>query len=394
VLAVFVAVFAAALMEARAAGVPVAPPPAPLVAQWGLSPFYTKHVAVGGMPVLASAKVSDYALAEAAFLIGQMVGHRPEILRALATNRVRFAIMAASEMTTDLPEHSDLAPRDYWNRRARGLGATRARPAVSCGEENLLGLPGDPYAAENILIHEFAHAIHEMGMSVVDPTFDRRLRGAFAEAKEKGLWRGTYAMQNHHEYWAEAAQSWFDCNRANDREHGPVDTRDKLKPYDPGVARLLTEVFGERPWRYAKPARRPETERAHLAGFDVAKAGRFAWPQSAAPLESQGELLTWLAPDQVPGASPRGGAQATTLLFVNRRAKEITLAWVDFNGRRKDFGTVRPGLTRLLHTFAGHVFAVSEGERTLGFVAGTPAAGRVVIEADPPGTKNAPAKGR
>ena len=35
---------------------------------------------------------------------------------------------------------------------------------------------GARYSAENILIHEFAHAIHEMGLVHVDPTFDRRLR--------------------------------------------------------------------------------------------------------------------------------------------------------------------------------------------------------------------------
>lgn len=51
--------------------------------------------------------------------------------------------MAQDEMTTDVPEHCDLRPKDYWDRRARRLGATDARPAVSCGEENLLCLPGD-----------------------------------------------------------------------------------------------------------------------------------------------------------------------------------------------------------------------------------------------------------
>ena len=48
-------------------------------------------------------------------------------------------------------------------------------PYCSCGEENLLAYPGDPYAAENILIHEFAHNIHLRGMVNVDATFDTRL---------------------------------------------------------------------------------------------------------------------------------------------------------------------------------------------------------------------------
>ena len=58
--------------------------------------------------------------------------------------------------------------------------------------------------------------------------FDKRLMAAYEHAKTNGLWKGTYAMQNRMEYWAEGAQSWFDTNRANDNEHGPVDTRDKI----------------------------------------------------------------------------------------------------------------------------------------------------------------------
>jgi hypothetical protein len=96
----------------------------------------------------------------------------------MAANKTRFTVMAHDEWTTDVPEHSDLRPPEYWDRRARGLGATRSRPSVSCGEENLLAMKGDPYSTENILIHEFAHAIHEMGLSTVDPTLilDWRMR--------------------------------------------------------------------------------------------------------------------------------------------------------------------------------------------------------------------------
>ena len=49
-----------------------------------------------------------------------------------------------------------------------------AGPATSCGEENLLCMRGDPYATENILIHEFAHTIHQIGLAQVDATFQNR----------------------------------------------------------------------------------------------------------------------------------------------------------------------------------------------------------------------------
>jgi peptidyl-prolyl cis-trans isomerase A (cyclophilin A) len=56
-----------------------------------------------------------------------------------------------------------------------------------------------------------------------------------------------------------------------------------LKEYDPGVARLCSEVFGEGPWRYKKPMERPPPERAHLAGFDSTHAPRFHWREVPIP---------------------------------------------------------------------------------------------------------------
>ena len=50
----------------------------------------------------------------------------------------------------------------------------------------------------------------------VDPTFDARLEATYRAAMEAGLWKGKYAGVNHHEYFAEGAQSWFDDNRQND----------------------------------------------------------------------------------------------------------------------------------------------------------------------------------
>jgi hypothetical protein len=238
---------------------------------------YAKHVSVGGFPVLGSAKVSDYALLEAGYLIGLMLKDRADVRDALIRNRVRFVVMAASEMTTDVPEHSDLTPKDYWDRRARGLGATSRRPAVSCGEENLLKLRGDPYAAENILIHEFAHAMHEMGLKSVDKTFDGRLEKAYQAAKEKGLWKGTYAATNRNEYWAEMVQSWFACNRTDDNQHNHVNSREDLIKYDPAGAELVAEAFRGATWVYVPPAKR--TDKAHLAGLDVQKLPRFEWPE-------------------------------------------------------------------------------------------------------------------
>jgi hypothetical protein len=240
-----------------------------------LDPFYTKYLSAHGLAVVGSAKVSDFALREAAYLVDQMLSHRPEIRDAMIKNKIRVAVMAYSERTTDIPEHREMKPKDYWNMRARGLGASRQAPVVSCAEENLLNYRGDPYSTENILIHEFGHGIHGVGLASVDPTFGARLRKTYNDAKDKGLWKGTYAGSNAGEYWAEAVQSWFDTNRQNDSQHNHVDTREELKAYDPELAKLCDEVFGDGPWRYIRPDHR--TEKGHLTGFDPSKAPVFQW---------------------------------------------------------------------------------------------------------------------
>ncbi|MEE2857467.1 MAG: hypothetical protein VX949_08755 [Planctomycetota bacterium] len=242
-----------------------------------LDPFYQQHSDALGFPVLASAEVQPESLAEARYLILKMLGHRPEVLTAMAANRTRFTVMAHDEWTTDVPEHSDLRPPEYWDRRARGLGATSSRPSVSCGEENLLAMDGDPYSTENILIHEFAHAIHEMGLSTVDPTFDPRLKKAYQQAMGQGLWKGAYASTNRMEYWAEAVQSWFDTNRENDNQHNHIDTRQELEEYDQPVAALCREVFGVGDWRYVHPTLRQHE--AHLRAIDRDNLPVFRWAE-------------------------------------------------------------------------------------------------------------------
>ncbi len=245
--------------------------------EFGLKEFYQKALVVEEFPILASEKVSDAAMLEAADVFVKMLKNRPDILRELGKNKVRFAIMSVDERTLDVPEHSDLRPAVYWNRRARGLGSTKARPAVSCGEENLLGNPGDPYSTESIAVHEFAHAIQDTALVTLQPEFDDRIKKAYQSAMARGLWAGKYAATNYREYWAEAVQSWFGTNRENDHDHNHVNTRKELVAYDPGIAKLCGEIFGENDWVYVKadhPSRKGE---AHLKGVDRSKLKKFAW---------------------------------------------------------------------------------------------------------------------
>ena len=239
-----------------------------------IPPFYKKFISANGYPIVASEGVSDYALKEAAYLVNLLLARRPDVRDAMIASGSRMCILAYNEFTTDQPEFTWLTPKDYWDRRARGLGGSETDPFCSCAEENLLGYPGDPYASENILIHEFAHNIHLRGMVRVDKTFDKRVKASYDKAMAAGLWKGKYAATNHHEYFAEGVQSWFDNNREPDRDHNHVNTRVELIEYDPGLASLCREVFGETELKYTKPTTRLT---GHLAGYEPTKAPKFMW---------------------------------------------------------------------------------------------------------------------
>jgi hypothetical protein len=250
----------------------VTAPPAELK----LDPFYAKYISANGYPIISSKNVSDYALKEAAYLVNLMLAQRPDVRDAMISSGSRLIVMAHNEFTTEVPEHSHLRPRDFWDARARGLGGSRTDPVCSCAEENLLCYPGDPYSTENILIHEFAHNIHLRGLVNVDATFDDRLKAAYDQAIAAGLWKTKYASTNKAEYWAEGVQSWFNNNRPPDHDHNHVDTREELREYDPQLAALCEEVFGNTTLTYTKPATRLKD---HLLGFDPSKSPTFEWPK-------------------------------------------------------------------------------------------------------------------
>jgi hypothetical protein len=229
----------------------VTPVPEEVVKKFKLdTAFYKKHLDYKGFSILSSANVSDAALVEARYLIDKLLCEREDILKALIKSGCRFMVMAPTEMTTDVPEQRHLKddPNTNWDKRARGLGGKLS----SCGEENLLNLKGDRYRQENILIHEFNHAIHQRGLRFVDPTFNSRLKAAYDHAKSTGLWKGTYLMENPSEYWAEATQAYFDCMRP---QFG-ANTREKLQKYDPDLFALVDEVYKQSKFRYVRYDRR------------------------------------------------------------------------------------------------------------------------------------------
>jgi len=113
--------------------------------------------------------------------------------------KTRVAIMAKTEVTTDIPEHRDL-----------------------------------------------------------NAAFRADVDAAYRAAMAAGLFKNTYAATNADEYWAEGVQDWFDANQTSTPAngiHNEIGTRDQLKRYDPALAGLLGKVYADDDWRW-KAAKR------------------------------------------------------------------------------------------------------------------------------------------
>lgn len=215
--------------------------------------FYKKYVETEGLYVISSGKVSNKALLKACNIITLMLAKRPNIKAHMVKRGCHVMIIGKDEETCDLPEFAHICNSPdsiaFWNKRARGFGgAPEDKFSASCGEENLLALPQDKYTGENILIHEFSHLIHSIGIAETEPNFNSRLEELWKNAQHNDLWSNTYAISNKEEYFAECVQSFFNCNRYSKPAngiHNAINRRTKLKMYDPDMYRLLKEYFYE-----------------------------------------------------------------------------------------------------------------------------------------------------
>ena len=217
--------------------------------------FYAKYIDVEGMPVVAHADVADQALVRVHEIVTHMLAGRPDITAALVKNRMYLIVIGKDQVYTDMPEYRRSANPEYQNERVRGTGG---RP-TSFGEENVLSLPLDRYDDESIAVHEFCHTI-DGTLRSIDPTWSERKNATFRAARERGLYQDVYAGSNAGEYWAEICQAYFDCQRVNNWNHGPIGTREQFKVYDPTGYELVRTAFALSPdqdWRYSWLQRLP-----------------------------------------------------------------------------------------------------------------------------------------
>jgi hypothetical protein len=243
-------------------GLMVGPPPAALK----FDPFYEKYADAYGIPIIAGKVVEDAALLVARDIVNYMLLERPDVRAEMVRQNYRVGIIGRSQGQTDLPEYRDykkpaiddrrltntererynlpggiasMTDAEYWNRRARGLGGRY----TTCGEENLLGIPGTRYYGEHILVHEFSHGIMS-ALRTAEPALHAEIQKAYDAAKGRGLFKGHYAENTVAEYWSEGPQWWFWSNYGWNAPTGErLWTPDSLKAYAPVLFELLDRVY-------------------------------------------------------------------------------------------------------------------------------------------------------
>ena len=193
-------------------------------------------------------------LIRASDTINQMLVLREDIQAELARVGLVIVIAAHTEVLTDIPGYRDIYERlpdaEFdWNERHQGggiSGGTISEPTV-VWEQNVGCYDDDLFPNEDILIHEFAHGALRHGIERLPKGegFRQRLNQVYSDALDARLWANTYAGESADEYWAEGVQSWFGLNDPPGPIHNEVNTRVELEDYDPTLAGLIREVFGD-----------------------------------------------------------------------------------------------------------------------------------------------------
>lgn len=97
---------------------------------------------------------------------------------------------------------------------ARGLGGVRGVPVTSCCEENILMHDTDIFPTQSILVHEFGHAVMNLGLGKAQNV---EICQAYHAAVSKGLYpKNCYMMCNDQEYWAIGTATGLpDCKKTH-----------------------------------------------------------------------------------------------------------------------------------------------------------------------------------
>ena len=319
--------------------------------EFELDAYYQQWVDAGGLPVVSGENVSPYALAEAAYLIQQVIGHRPEVLQEMAEKKVRFAVLPYNGILAHIPEIDlDSFPDGqkvyYRNFRLSG------QLVMGVGEEHLLNYPGDPfdqfYSGDHKLsplIYILVKVMLKLKLFTFVPDFDNRLIAAYDE------WREKYPNSNLSiiNFWAISTRSWFSTYQ------------DILKADLPELTTLLMDAYGDKDWRYTPVATR--TDLPHLQGFDPQNSPTFEWlPEFFECDPNEDRCDEWVNlkqydPSELSSLTRTPGNE-TDIIFINATSADIKTYWINDDGMEIEYFPLSRSGFRTQNSHAGHIWII------------------------------------
>jgi hypothetical protein len=205
-----------------------------------LDPFYCWAVDVGGVAIVASRAVDYAAVNTAAESVAEMLRFREDIRERLARLGPKIIIVGPNELITDAPELRHMSNSSLYDERGYGqLRGWSGGVIATVGAEGIVGLDAVSSARDDVMVHEFAHLLHALGLTTEEWTASRTV---YSQSRASGRWQGTYAGRNYNEFFAELTQIYFGVKGAAYQVNGP----EELRRYDPDVADFLEQIYGPR----------------------------------------------------------------------------------------------------------------------------------------------------
>lgn len=220
-----------------------APPPS-------IDPFYRKYLDADGVAIVSSDAVANAALVAARRNILHLLSERPDVREAMLAQSPRISIMAISETASDLPEF-DAGADGEW-----GLGQMPGDPTSLVSVRGVCYAENSDYRA-NFLLHEFVHAMQNLGWESTDPGVEDEIFAAYRAAVARGEFAapggepaGVTPAQafGDDEYLTHNVNAWFDLNESlpgpwvdvQIGDSGPRSgTREQLRRRDPTLYALI-----------------------------------------------------------------------------------------------------------------------------------------------------------
>ena len=140
--------------------------------------------------MLGSKHVSDEALLKANDTIRKMFAYRHDILKAMIADGARLVVLGRDEKLSDLPEFKDAKNKAELD-LVRYLDYTPTLKLMVVPEENVLGLPGEPFAGKCMVVSVFAKGLYRVaGLRPVDPGVRQAAAEAAVRAARQAARRG------------------------------------------------------------------------------------------------------------------------------------------------------------------------------------------------------------